>query len=212
MVRKYWHPDEAEDIAQSVLLAFIKNPQSKQTVEQAVIDYVRQNGGRSRGGALRIKLLDRKHCLPEEYLSTHSSTTRSTGHELQSFERYLNNLETSDRCIAVLRFVWELSVEEIGYCFGVSDSRISQRLTSIQAKISRTLEAEKQTEGSQLLQTISAKTKTEPNRTQERPVEMAQVLSKQIQDLEQRTNKILEAIESREMESLNEEGFDEWLT
>lgn len=140
VARKYWHPDEAEDIAQSVLLSYLKNPESKQTVEQVVIDYLRQNGGRTRGGAHRICLLDGHHSDEEIDLFVFDKSARSSGEQLSGFERYLVGFETKDRCIAVLRYVWGLTEKEIGFCLGLTESRISQRLCGLKTRLEKVIE------------------------------------------------------------------------
>ena len=128
--------NEASDVAQAVVLSFVQNPATKQTVNQAVIDYVRANGERVRGGAFRVSLRGCAEFREEIFTKGLDKITQNTREELLDFERYLHLLEGEERCLIVLSYVWGLSHVEIAYCFGIDNpSTISYRIRKIHHKI-----------------------------------------------------------------------------
>lgn len=133
--RRYWHPDEAEDIAQEVLASFIKNPNSRQTIRQAVIDYVRANGAQIRSGGSRVCLLAAQQVVNEDALFNHRSEQRSIPQEFSAIEPFLEQLESVERCACTLYYVWGFTYDEIGHALGVSESRVAQRFAVILRKV-----------------------------------------------------------------------------
>lgn len=194
---KYGHTQEAEDIAQSVLLQFIKNPKSKQTVEHAVIDYLRQNDWKSRGKSRRFCLFNRAQQDDRFEIESIPAVFGSNGHGHESFERYLNCLKTEDRIITVLRYKWSLSESEIGYCFGISDSRVCQRIKSIHKRIQKEISEDSQT-GISIPIAIAC--------------EQSEISEIKRTQISQRENKCMAQEKSIEMEIDSEARFDEWLT
>jgi len=103
-----------------------------------------------------------------------------------------HNLPKELRAIAVLRFKWGFTNAEIGYCFAVTESRVSQRLKEIQTRIRQT-------------------SKTMPKSKSEGQGELEAVLFEQRQGLEPRSNQGLEKKEPRQMESDYGSFFSEWV-
>lgn len=124
--RRLGFMEQAEDIAQSVMLKYSEGLGQHQAVEHAVIDEVRKRFGRSEkdreNKSREISLLEEVACFPdvEDQFDVHWA---------------INKLEDMDRVIVCLRLLWGLSGKEIGYCLGVSESRISQRLREIEKKL-----------------------------------------------------------------------------
>jgi predicted transcriptional regulator len=58
---------------------------------------------------------------------------------LNDFERLIEPLKSSDRAIVCLAYVWGFKGKEIADLFGVTESRISQRIESIQKSLSQTV-------------------------------------------------------------------------
>lgn len=136
---RYWFPQEAQDVAQDVLVSYLKNPNSKQTVTQAVIDWARRNGSTTRRGNKRLCLLDANTCVDDEYLLRVAHDAGYFTRSLLNFEEQIKGLASIDRCIAVLRFVWGFEIEEIAYCFGMSASRVSLAIGRIQQSLKEEL-------------------------------------------------------------------------
>lgn len=219
--KKYGYSDEAEDISSEVMLRYVKNPDSKSTVEQVVIDYIRQNGRRTRGGAHRISLRECEHPDDFENLSSLCVGPGSTRDNYESFERYLKCLEKEDRVIAVLKYVWDFTGQEIGYCFGVAESRVSQKLKKIQKRISQTLpraQKERPKMGGSPEVTESGLDKEKERRPQLQEIRTSEVEAllsetKAIRTgMEQLEGKFLEKEKPSQVESYYEARFDEWLT
>jgi RNA polymerase sigma factor (sigma-70 family) len=213
--RKYWRSEEVDDVAQEVIAAYLKNPESKQTINQAVLDHLRKNGRRTRAGALRVFLPDCLSAAEQDQTSSISDESRSSREHLSIFEPYLYDLKETDRCIAILYFVWGLNEEEIGHCFGVSQSRISQRLIGIQARISKCLAKGESGEISQIEPRVQSPSARHTGRPHEFASRLAS-LQEKARDLESRlgilaTNQMAQS-QSAQVESNNEARFDEWLT
>ena len=122
-----------EEIAQETLLKILSGYAPRQHFNAKVIDSIRFVIGDSRTAesfAFRTNdhsyLVDR---LPNPIT-------------LRSMARYLYSLTPMDRAIAVLYSKWGLELKEIGYCFGISESAISQRLTLIKKTIKQDLKRE----------------------------------------------------------------------
>lgn len=197
MARKYRSQFESEDISQSVLEGYIKRPQSKQTIEQSVIDYLRSNGGRSRGKQRRIDLRScETDCekYSQELLYENSGSNRRS---LSEFERYLIGFEEKHRCFLVLRYLWAFSEQEIGYCFGISESRVSQVLAGVHATIQKTLSKDEA---------------SGPLRAEKTKQEMDKVEQTKRPRLSIYSCTGLAKSQPVKMETDNETGFDEWLT
>lgn|GEM_PF-5308001 len=127
---------DCEDIAQEAYLGGLKNPHWKQTARQRVIEAIRGIYGRTVGGICRDPLLNR---LVDEYEEEIQLSSTGSSEEARingyDFKRAVEVLQGEERVIFFLIYVWGFKEKEVGDCFGVSESRISQRLKKIQKNI-----------------------------------------------------------------------------
>lgn len=121
--------EDSDDLAQEVLLSFLEGRGQHQTVDYAVIDAIRRDRGDSRNGRFKPRKRERRpHCELKEHHSIGES------HESRGdFERIIGLLKGGRRAIAVLFFEWELTQKEIGNCFGITESRVSQWILEIES-------------------------------------------------------------------------------
>jgi len=154
---------DAEDTAQSVLLAWHKNNWKRgQTIDQAVIDCLRKQSGRK--GSINYN--QRGLLLQSESIEGR----RDLGYELEDrecYNRFANLFRGSQRTMFLLREKWGLNEIEIADLFGVSSSRICQRFQGIQKRIQQRIYAEEkgksrvcQKSTKEMAQILSEKTKT----------------------------------------------------
>jgi DNA-directed RNA polymerase specialized sigma subunit len=123
----------AEDFAQEACERIFHG--RKATVSQLLIDYVRETQGATRHAEnKRIKLELHADGFDDEVLSDPGIT--GTEPDLLN---YLNLLEGDDRAIMALKFAWDMTEPEIGAVFGVSGSRISQKVKEITARLRKRL-------------------------------------------------------------------------
>ncbi len=99
--------EASEDIAQIVIQKYLSNPESKRTVDQAVIDAIRQfTHGRSEN-KFRVKDVElmkpRNYELPSSYIDLHN---------------FIVSLKKDIRPVAVLWLIWEFTATEISYVMG----------------------------------------------------------------------------------------------
>jgi hypothetical protein len=143
VAKKNGRPELAEDFAQEVLLAVTQGRRA--TVDQLFVDYLREQFGSSRnpGGRARQMAGRRTVSLDEEVGEEGSSILR---HELiGGTERDLPSLGDRGRSahlfagieadIYQMIFVEEQTLDQVGDHFGVSESRISQRVNSMRTRI-----------------------------------------------------------------------------
>lgn len=114
----------AEDFAQEITALLYLKP--GQTLDQAWVDFMRREYGR-RGHKRNHVELDLK--LP-------ALDTKETSCD---FENLLKYLDTTERLIALLYFHEGYNLDQIGYLFGVSESRICQRLKGLEERIQKAL-------------------------------------------------------------------------
>lgn len=137
---RYGFKRDREEIAQEVLLQMCRSPNRGATVDQLVIDVIRERYGRPRTPGF-----DRKHALALAVQTGEGSQpierTAIAGNGISlddrlDFERMVERLgATDERAFALLRWRHDFTEKEIGYLFGVSESRICQRLTAIQERL-----------------------------------------------------------------------------
>jgi len=77
--------------------------------------------------------------LAEQLARENSIDSRNLEGVRGDIDKILSGLSSLNRCVFILKNLWEFTNDEIGYCFGVTESRISQRLKSIQETIYETL-------------------------------------------------------------------------
>lgn len=129
----------AEDCAQSVLASWMsKRGPVKQTVKQAVIDYLRSFDGR--------KSHDKYETRRALNLPGGQGDLDSVGYESdecgRDADRLARFLPQTERVIFLLYTKWGLNGVEIADLFRVSESRIHQRIEGIQSRLSKRVKAE----------------------------------------------------------------------
>jgi len=131
---------DAEEFSQEYALMLFEKGW-RQTPDQACIDYVRKRFGRT-GTVSNINGKGREQSL--SHLATtygESFIERIIGFEpdpserRESVERFTDLFEGRDRVIFLLRYKWGFMNNEIGHCFGITESRICQRLTEMEKRI-----------------------------------------------------------------------------
>lgn len=127
--------EDAEDLAQEVVLAFLKNPESKQTVKQAVIDAVRKDRGRSGGSEKRH---DRTHLALEDVPELPGNDDPPPTGALPLPPDWfriltdLRNLRPYARAMFVLYHGWGLDNHEVGVCFGITPSDARYQIRKVE--------------------------------------------------------------------------------
>lgn len=140
---KCFNKSIAEDVAQEVALAFTKNPNSRQTIDQAIIDALRRYGetkfrsGSDACAAVRRKTDEQDFCSSTMDKFQGEGSDLHCASELFDFESSTASLNKMQRIVFVLRTLWGFSEKEIGFACGFTESRASQILSSAQALISR---------------------------------------------------------------------------
>ena len=215
--RKLGLGEHAEDIAQEVVAKFASGQGRHQTVDQAVIDVARGSFGDS-----RYDVHQQRRNLTRTYESldivANADRYGSTQSHQFDYPRIIDKLKSIERAIIVLRYEWGFKETEIAHCFGVTESRISQRLTRIQIGLRYGMAAEEQGEAQGVFaqkfeeEDCSEEIRSEVARSTE--LKMARVLQKAMhlaQGVECPETDEVEKEEPREVESTHEACFDEWL-
>lgn len=192
------HPQLADDFAQEAAFALSRG--RKATFEQLFTDFLRTGYGdtRSNSGAARSRAT-----LTAKTIDTHDfgglPTAIARDWRMPIIDRkHFKFWDTTERCIAILRFEWGFSEAEIADCFGVTESRVCQRIKRIQGclseRITQTQDAGTSRKGSSEMEGLLL------SQTKERP------------QLEFRPDKEMARRESRGLEETYETGHDPWLT
>jgi RNA polymerase sigma factor (sigma-70 family) len=132
--RKRGFGEHADDLAQEVLLSFVEGRGRHQTIDQAVIDAIRRTFGDSRSDHHQLRRACDWKGLTPRVLEIHGKSESDRGCEI-GFERIVSLLGGPDRAIIKLRYQWGFREREIGDLFGLTESRISQRLKDIQTRL-----------------------------------------------------------------------------
>ncbi len=214
----------AEDFAQDFCMQLIEKGW-RQTVDQALIDFQRKMFGRTRqcsdsdrksrqhlqvpGNATKNSEIDRR--VIDQPDGRIGSATRS-GY-LAEVSDFLKGFESEDRAIFVLNALWELNLEEIGYCFGITESRVSQRLTSLQERISEKMAVmSAKRKAPQVFSRSSKETSQRSEGAGKRQENLEDILQNKRQSLEFETSIRLAEEKSEEVETADVPCFEEWLT
>lgn len=139
---KYGFTEHAEDIAQDVLLHFSSGKGRHQTIDQAVLDAIRRDFGRP-----GTPNFDQRQCFnsPERLDDPDCSITDrhleiESGELRGDFERLTQGLKGIERACIILKFKWGFTQKEISDCFGVTESRISQRVARMETSLHSRME------------------------------------------------------------------------
>lgn len=139
--KKFKKKEDQEDFRAWCIIKRLKG--RKATFSQLYVDYLRHTKG-----DMRIKWFKLKRnvlCPVAQYKEDYTNNPDQKGVGVSKLksdytririidnfnEEMFKNLKQFDRIIIVLYFVWNFTLEEIGYCFGLSESRISQKLKKI---------------------------------------------------------------------------------
>lgn len=138
-------PYHKEDFFSYICLRFVANPNRSATIDQHLIDYLRSECGSESRSPARFAATYNQ--LNINLSSSSDDEDRAPRMELEtatwdhnkdySFELAANMLEGADRAMFLLHHEWGLQLKEIGNCFGVSESRICQKLTKIHKLLRR---------------------------------------------------------------------------
>lgn len=134
--RKGFNQD-ADDIAQGVILAMLEGRHQHATIDQAVIDAIRKRYGRPDTAQFAARTALRT-ALPIGKRNSDKLGSVNDGKRLDDrldIERMVRALKGDERALFVLIYKWGFTYPEAGECFGVSQSRICQRLKIIHAKL-----------------------------------------------------------------------------
>jgi DNA-directed RNA polymerase specialized sigma24 family protein len=115
-----------DDCVQWVCMKYIENP--KRGWHHLIIDFLRAQGETLNRATQKSKVLT--YAISEEFLP--GEKTPVIGLDLDNIK-----LDKYDRAILILIFLYELEMEEVGYLFGVTGSRISQRVRYLKYKLTR---------------------------------------------------------------------------
>jgi RNA polymerase sigma factor (sigma-70 family) len=139
--RLHRNREGAEDYAQDALLQTIEHPEWQVDFRYRVLDAIRKDHGRTGTlkHAVRRNLENSKHLDPESVYGPSFENLREPRQtdplEFARFREMLSGLKPSERAIIILRYFWSFTEIEIADCFGVTESRICQKLSDIHEKI-----------------------------------------------------------------------------
>lgn len=145
--------EQREDIVSFATEEWLRGRDPRTSYQFIVVDYLRSHemrvGIRGPSDALAQPNRSAFDTNFDRFLHYGSDKIES-GRGFESLIRSCGSLEPHERCIMILRFIWGFNEQEIGNCFSVSASRISQRIGSIQSRIQKALSKDeaKMSEGS----------------------------------------------------------------
>jgi DNA-directed RNA polymerase specialized sigma24 family protein len=125
-------PEDAEDYAQDVAATFAEKPDSRQTVQQALIDVIRRDRGDPRVSKLRVREGHYEH-VPEHEAFMLAARPE---HRLTGLYEMLPPDEP-ERALIVLHFGWGLTLREVGLVFGVGEACMSLKLKAALRRLRR---------------------------------------------------------------------------
>lgn len=181
-----------DECSQDILLGMLEGKHQHQTIDQAVIDYLRTISGRKgMGGYTQRQNLNYADSLgpgdAERLLPVDPGRDLADGVD---FERMLRTHTQLDQAIFKLRFGWGLSGTEIGNLFGFSESRACQRIQRIQKCVSARVKAERSGDSSHQVASI-----------------LREETERQLWGVGEITFERMETSESFTVESFNEKSF-----
>lgn len=210
--------EDIDDCVSDILLQRERGLGRNQNARYAVIDYLRRNGRCTRDGKLPPALRSESiEALEGRGIRWESGVSggRSGRECLSDAERYLESLSQIERCVMVLRGLWGLDNREIAYCFGVTESRISQIFSRVEKILSRVVAREESGASEGLLQIVSKAAPSGSEGQGKGHGKVAHLLPKEdgsFSRLERYTSWELAKEEPWQVESYHEASFQEWLT
>lgn len=133
-------PQDVEDCIQYCMLGFLTNP--RQTVDQAVIDFLRRSFGESRRGLEKPKHYQLCNHMEKRFFSCDKSPLNRLMASSEA-SRVLRGLPLMDRVILILYFSWGLTLKEIGWVIGRTECLCSHRLSLVLRELSSGFRAAK---------------------------------------------------------------------
>jgi hypothetical protein len=137
-------PSEAEDFGSFVILKSLEG--STATIDQMWVDYMRERHGDSRSEYRK----GQQRIFPAQ-LNKNMPDGKPTGLQLE-LEYYMGFIckngawfSQRERSVFIMRYQWQMSFEEIAFCFGISSGRVSQICEHVEFRIKTYIE--RQTEG-----------------------------------------------------------------
>jgi hypothetical protein len=127
---------KVQDVDDFVSVALLKKITTKQTLQQAYIDYLRATRGRNETKK-NFKLLLDNNSRVIPLVDNYGAQTPNPIKNIL-FSDIIKKVRKQLRAIIILKLIWGLTNKEISYCFGMNESRISQILKEICLKLGRT--------------------------------------------------------------------------
>lgn len=191
LCKQWGHAEDAEDASQYVIEARLRGRKGK--VSNILIDYLRGAYGAT-GVSRRSQRQNHESraAFSGEGLEVVDSRVPDPGARIDG-ERELRNLDKVNRAAFILQNQWGFSEVEIGHLFGVTGSRICQKLKGVEGRLSK-----------------SQKRKPRSSKEGTRKVEAVERIKRQ--EVPERAAQTMAREESREVESLDVPCFEEWLT
>jgi len=199
--------EQSEDLAHDSIVRWLEGKGQHQTVEQSIIDSFRGTRRKRDAASPQYRRVEARDDDTMDDLENipGAPIDRDTDSD---FERIIQPLEQNDRIVMVLLYVWGLKLNEIGHCFGISESRVSQRIRGIQERISQTVAGQEQRSPGEIRQNIQG------NELWQGSAEayLETPCSKERQEMERGTYFGLETEESGSLEENSQENFPEWFS
>jgi DNA-directed RNA polymerase specialized sigma24 family protein len=161
--RKKGFYEDADDLAQSLILAMLEGRHKHATIDQAIIDVIRAEHGRPSSGSFAAKKALRqgvKHLSDADNLKFRSVDPRKRMDDGLDYTRMVKALpKREDKIIFILHHKWGFLNAEIGEMFGVTNTRINQRLAAIHRNLRVMLENEEAQRAPKVINLRSPKAK-----------------------------------------------------
>jgi RNA polymerase sigma factor (sigma-70 family) len=135
MATKKGFGNDAEDFAQEATL--LLHAGRKARLDQLLTDYLRKEYGSTRHSNTPTKEYLARECYHE------IDPNRTRAEAIPSHMEFLSLLKTlpqAERVMVILKYQWGLDQREIAEAFGVTESRISQKLTEAHQRLQTLLE------------------------------------------------------------------------
>lgn len=118
-------PQDAEDFTQEILLMRLEGLREKQSVFQGVVDAIRRDGRSTRRGR-NVKLVELSEKLPAPQRDLDAR---------DEVDVRLSRIDKMYRAFFVLYYLWGMTHEEIGFCFGMKGNAVAQRMQKVWGKL-----------------------------------------------------------------------------
>ena len=127
---------DGEDFAQEALIRIMHG--RKTYLDCLLIDYLRKNYSNPRAKSANLKYNEKV-----SYVEINEEICGMENHtDTVDFSIFQDQLDSKARAIMTLRYKWGFTESEIGECFGVSEGRISQKLTEIKTELAKLVRKE----------------------------------------------------------------------